>query len=295
MGAVAVISLAEGREQKPRAEVRQQLHESFERWVDTLAEHGKEPKPTLEQLSRAVWERRQERMGRLTQALLEQRYGTDQGQHYAPCPPWGHTVAARAVTSRTLETWVGEVEGARPSFYCVPCGHGCSPLEAALGLAEGRKPFDLPQGAVKLTAAVPYETARELFAELSGMSLGTERLQTLTNAVAEGWGILAVAPTRAELVEQLAAVAAGRRRRPLLGLASDGASVPTRPETAKGSRPGRKKARAKRARWQGQGREARAFASTGRMRTASCLCSAGSRCTTTRQGLPPWSRLRPRA
>jgi len=132
-------------------------------------------------------------------------------------------VAARAVTSRTLETLVGEVEVARPYFYCVPCGHGFSPLEAALGLAEGRKPFELQQAAVKLTAEVPYETARELFAELTGMSLGTERLQTLTNAVAEGLGILEVAPTRAEIVEQIAAVAAGRRRRPILVLASDGA------------------------------------------------------------------------
>jgi len=259
MGAAAVISLAEVREKKQRAEFRQQLHECFDRWVDTLEEHVKEPKPTLEQLSRAVWERRQELMGRLTQALLEQRYGTEQGQQYAPCPQCGHTVAARAVTSRTLETLVGEVEVARPYFYCVPCGHGFSPLEAALGLAEGRKQFDLQQAAVKLTAEVPYETARELFAELTGMSLGTERLHTLTNAVAEGLGILEVAPTRAEIVEQIAAVAAGRRRRPILVLAIDGAYVPTRPETAKGSRPGRKKARAKRARWQGQWREAKGF------------------------------------
>jgi len=35
--------------------------------------------------------------------------------------------------------------------------------------------------------------------------------------------------------------------------------VPTRPETAKGGRPGRKKKRAKRARWQGQWREAKGF------------------------------------
>jgi hypothetical protein len=40
-------------------------------------------------------------------------------------------------------------------------------------------------------------------------------------------------------------------------LAIDGAEVPTRPETAKGRRPGRKKARAKRARWTGAWREAK--------------------------------------
>src|SRR5213594_4315167 len=57
----------------------------------------------------------------------------------------------------------------------------------------------------------------------------------------------------------MAAVAAGRRKPPILVLAIDGAQVPTRPETAQGSRPGRKKVRAKRARWQGQWREAKGF------------------------------------
>ena len=42
-------------------------------------------------------------------------------------------------------------------------------------------------------------------------------------------------------------------------LAIDGADVPTRPEAAKGRRPGRKKKRAKRARWKGQWREAKGF------------------------------------
>ena len=42
-------------------------------------------------------------------------------------------------------------------------------------------------------------------------------------------------------------------------LAIDGADIPTRPETAKGRRPGRKKKRAKRARWKGQWREAKGF------------------------------------
>jgi len=128
-----------------------------------------------------------------------------------------------------------------------------------LGLAEGRKQFDLQRAAAKLTAEVPYETARELFAELTGMKLGTERLHTLTNTVAKGVGVLDVAPTRSEIAEQIATVAAGRHQRPILVLALDGAHVPTRPDTAQGSRPGRKTQRAKRARWQGQWREAKGF------------------------------------
>jgi hypothetical protein len=258
MGA-AVIALAEVRERKQRAEDRQHLHACFEQWLDTLESHMTNPKPTLEELTRAVWVCRQELTGQLTATLLEQRFATEQGQRQAPCPRCGRVVEARAVPTRTVETLVGKVEVARPYFYCVPCSHGFAPLEATLGLAEGRKQFDLQRAAARLTTEVPYETARELFTELTGMSLGTERLHTVTNAVAEGLRVLDVAPTREEIEAQIAAVAAGQRRRPIMVVALDGAYVPLRPEAARGSRPGRKTQRAKRARWQGEWREAKGF------------------------------------
>jgi hypothetical protein len=63
---------------------------------------------------------------------------------------------------------VGEVELARPSFYCVPCGQGFAPLDAALGVAPGRKQFDVQQAAAKLATEGPYETAQALLQELTG-------------------------------------------------------------------------------------------------------------------------------
>jgi uncharacterized protein (DUF1499 family) len=128
-----------------------------------------------------------------------------------------------------------------------------------LGVAPGRKQFDVQRAAAKLAAEVPYETAQDLFKELTGVGLSTARLHELTNTVAEGLGVLDVAPPRQEVLAKIAAVAAGRRWRPIGVLAIDGAELPTRPEEAKGRRPGRKKQRAKRARWQGQWREAKGF------------------------------------
>jgi hypothetical protein len=81
----------------------------------------------------------------------------------------------------------------------------------------------------------------------------------VTPAVAEGWTVLDVAPLRAEILAQVEAVALGQPWRPLMVLAIDGADVPTRPETAKGRRPGRQKVRATRARWTGEWREAKGF------------------------------------
>jgi hypothetical protein len=258
MGA-AVISLAEVREQKQRTQIRRQLHEQFEQWLDTVEEQVKEAKPTLEQLTHAVGAVRQELTGQLTTALIGQRYRAEQEQAHAPCPQCGRRLAARGVVTRQVETLVGEVELARPYFYCVPCGQGFAPLDAALGVAPGRKQFDVQQAAAKLAAEVPYETAQDLFAELTGVGLSTARMHALTNRVAEGLGVLDVAPPREAVLAQVAAVAEGRRWRPIGVLAVDGADLPTRPEEAKGQRPGRKKQRAKRARWQGQWREAKGF------------------------------------
>jgi hypothetical protein len=106
---------------------------------------------------------------------------------------------------------------------------------------------------------VPYETACALFEELTGLPLSVHTAHEVTQAVAAGVTVLEVAPTREEILAKIAAVATGQPWRPILVLASDGAEVPTRPETAKGRRPGRKRARARRARWTGQWREAKGF------------------------------------
>jgi hypothetical protein len=79
----------------------------------------------------------------------------------------------------------------------------------------------------------------------------------VTQAVATGVTVLDVAPSREEITTKIAAVATGQPWRPILVLAIDGAEVPTRLETAKGQRPGRKRARAKQPRWRGEWREAK--------------------------------------
>ena len=141
MASAASLSLEEFRDAPRRTEVRQRLHDRFDRWLQRVEDHVKEPKPTLAELTEVVLARRQE----------------------------------------------------------------------------------------------------------------------VTQAVAEGLTVLDVAPTREKIVAKITAVATGQPWRPILVLAIDGADVPTRPEAAKGQRPGRKRARAKRARWTGEWRAAKGF------------------------------------
>ena len=102
-------------------------------------------------------------------------------------------------------------------------------------------------------------TAQRLFGDLTGVGVGSERMHTFTNQVAEGLTVLDVAPSRDEIERRIAEVAAGRFRRPVLVLGIDGAYVPTRPESARGRRPGQGRHRAKRALWRGQWRDAKGF------------------------------------
>ena len=71
--------------------------------------------------------------------------------------------------------------------------------------------------------------------------------------------MLDVAPSRQEIERRIAAVSAGRLRRPGLVLGIDGAEGPTRPASAREPQAGRRHTRAKRAQWRGPWRDAKGF------------------------------------
>jgi hypothetical protein len=154
---------------------------------------------------------------------------------------------------------VGPVQLERPYFYCRSCRVGCYPSDEALGVVAGCKQLDIQKAAAKLVTEVPYDTAQALFGDLTGVSFGSERMHTVTNQVAEGLTVVEVAPSREEITRRVAAVAAGRWRRPVVVLGIDGAYVPTRPESAREPQEGARRTRAKRARWRGQWRDAKGF------------------------------------
>jgi hypothetical protein len=190
---------------------------------------------------------------------VEQTYRAAMEQRTVACPQCGQMLSARGPQERTVETLVGAIRLRRPYFYCERCQLGTTPLDEALHVTERRKQPDVQKAAVQLTKEVPYETACELFAALTGLPLSAHTAHEVTQEVGAGLGVLDVAPSREAILAKIAAVATGQPWRPILVLAIDGADVPTRPETAKGRRPGRKKARAKRVRWTGEWREAKGF------------------------------------
>jgi hypothetical protein len=259
MGHAEVISLPEAHASKQWHTLRQQLHERFDQWIDTLEAQLNDLPTTLAHVSQTVWDLRQALPGGITETLVTQAHAQECMRQQLPCHRCARMLHVRDHVCRTVDTLVGPVEVERPYFYCRTCRQGRYPLEEALDLAPGRTQLDVQKAAVKVATEVPYEVAPTLFRDLTGLTLSSERMHTVSNAVAEGLQVVDVAPSREEIAQRIAQVKADHFRRPVLVLGIDGAYVPTRPASARGRRPGQGRCRARRARWQGQWRDAKGF------------------------------------
>ena len=257
MGAAEVIAFEDVRARKQWNTLRQQLHARFDQWLDTLEQQWHEPPSTLMEVTATVWNLRQQLTGGLTETIVAHVHRGEHDRQQATCRRCHGVLKARELVCRTVETMVGPVQIERPYFYCRPCHLGSYPCDDTLGVVAGCKQLDLQKAAATLVTEVPYATAQGLFRDLTGTPFGSERMHTVTNQVAEHLTVLDVAPSREEITRRVAAVAAGRFRRPVMVLGIDGAYVPTRPDSAREPQEGRRHTRAKRARWRGQWRDAK--------------------------------------
>jgi hypothetical protein len=257
----AMLSLATHQERRRAEHFRVRAHEVLDEWLNQLEGQmsalGSEP-PTLMTLTQAVWQARAELTGALVEGLIERRHGPYEMQAEAECPRCGRWLRARPSRGRTVETLVGPVTLERPYFYCAACRQGFFPLDEALGLSGGSKQWDVQQAAVKLALEMPHQRASTLLGELTDASMS----DCVLHEVVQQMGtveVLQVCPSAEELHRRIAAAAEGRKWKPIVVLAIDAADVPSRPQTAKGTRPGRKKSRARRRRWKGGYQEAKGF------------------------------------
>jgi Uncharacterised protein family (UPF0236) len=259
VGCAEVISLDQVRARKHWTTLRQRLHERFDQWLDQLESALPEGAPTLGQVSETVWTLRQQLTSGVAETIVPHTHQEAQHRPHMPCPTCARRLTARGPVHRCVETMVGTIELERPYFYCLGCREGTYPLDEVLDVSAGRIQRDVQQAAVDLATEVPYETASTLLSRLSGMTVSSERMHTITHQVAAGLSVVEVAPSREEIDRRVRQGAAGRFRRPVLVLGIDGASVPSRPESARGRRPGQARHRARRARWRPEWREAKGF------------------------------------
>lgn len=256
MATAAMLALDECRDTQRCAAIRQRLHDHLDHWLDTLEARVKDTKPTLEQLTQAVFVLRQEWTPAVTAGVVEQAQRGVMAPRTAAGSQCGQRLSARGPPDRPVETLVGAGRRRRPSVDCAGCRWGRAPLAATLGLADRRQPPDVQNAVVQWTQEIPSETACELFQAWTGLPRSAHTAHAVTHEVAAGLTVLAGTPSREAIAAKIAAVAAGHPWRPILVLAMDGAEVPTRPETAQGRGRGRQQRRTTRAGWIGAWREA---------------------------------------
>lgn len=153
----------------------------------------------------------------------------------------------------------GSVTVDRPYFYCTTCRQGFYPLDDALGLSAHVTQTDIQEAACGLALDMPYAPARRYLEKGTDASISDRVLHDLVGEIGREVTVLAGCPTREEIRQRIAPVGAGRKWKPILVLGIDGAEVPTRPDPANGTRPGRKNVRARRGPWKGPWREAKGF------------------------------------
>lgn len=241
---------------------RQQAHQQLDHFLDALEagmDSSPESLPSLLELSTQMRQRRGALTGALLQAYVSKHYGVYLVQTQAACPGCGRWLSARPSRPRTVETLVGSLTLERPYFYCAGCRQGFYPLDQALGLSAHVKQYDIQQAASALAVEMPYREAAAWMSQWTEGQISDEVLHGMVQQVGVPLTLLDVCPTPAQVQQCIAQVGAGKKWQPIMVVAIDGATVPTRPETAKGKRPGRKKVRAGRARWKGEYREAKGF------------------------------------
>jgi len=117
MGTAEVITFEEVRARKHWDTLRHQLHERFDRWLDTLETQWHEPPSTLPEVTAAVWALRQQLTGGITETMVTQAHEGERQRTQAHCPKCPRVLKVQEHVWRTVETMVGPVEFERPYFY----------------------------------------------------------------------------------------------------------------------------------------------------------------------------------
>src|SRR5262245_49206650 len=104
MATAAVISCEETRQAFVNTRARQQLHAYMDGWRDRVEAAMPEDTPSLEELTHAVFARRQELTGKITETLVTQRHAQALHQRTLPCPHCQRLLPARSAPPRTVHT-----------------------------------------------------------------------------------------------------------------------------------------------------------------------------------------------
>lgn len=227
--AAQVIPMDRGR---PWGEVGENWKKSFLEFMGLRMEAMEDGRPIerLRDISRMLFDERSEILGQLALAFIRKRFGHLLSQEFFTCPECGKTLKSRGNQKRGVITVAARFELERPYFYCVGCRKGYHPLDEALELTASARQEDVLDLAAWLGKEMPYETTAEAMKRASGIGISPAEIHETVEGIGSGMGVLDLCPSKEEVLTKIEEFREGRRRRPVMMMAVDGAHAPVRPE-----------------------------------------------------------------
>ena len=156
MGAAEVISFEEVRARKQWSTLRQQLHERFDQWLDTLEQAWHEPPATLSEVTATVWDLRQQLTGGITETIVAHAHEGERQRRQASCPRCTRVLQVQEHVGRTVETMVGPVDAGAPLLLLPLLSCGSLPPRLTRWVWwQGCKQLDMQHAAATLVTEVP--------------------------------------------------------------------------------------------------------------------------------------------
>lgn len=222
-------------------EFRRMAHDATDRWIDGLEQRWEQdPTPDLAGLSEHVLATRSEFLGACMKAAVERLYPAYTHQEWAECPHCQRPLHRKRFDAKRVHTLQGSFTLDRPYFYCRACSYGFHPLDAVLRLASGHNQYDLQKRVATLSTRVPFEEVSLTISELTHLQVGSQFSHTTLNAVGEQATLDRVIPDTEEIARRIAQATLGGQPLPIVVVAADGAHAPTRPQTARNEKRGKR-------------------------------------------------------
>ncbi|MDP2706936.1 MAG: ISKra4 family transposase [Burkholderiales bacterium] len=218
---------------------RQMAHRLLDELIDGLdASKPEAGGSLLAAMSHELQKKRLDLVSACLQAKIEERFADLLHQEQAPCPKCSRVRSRMRFDSKVRSTLQGQFTLERPYFYCRPCGVGFHPIDGVLGLSEDEHQYDVAEEVIRLGADLPFERSTEHFKRLTGVSVSAHLAHDKLGEVGEHATLAQVIPSAEEIERRIDEVARGRRARPVLVVAVDGAASPVRPPGGRGEKRG---------------------------------------------------------
>jgi len=212
-------------------DLRNMVHDKLDKSLEKIRPlFSREHPPTLQEISDAVQEMKQDISGYLVQETVN---NAQKEEMYCHCPQCNARIKKLRDGSRRIETRHGSSLITRPYYYCKSCQLGFSPTDYNMELSTHKKQHDLQKLALKFLARMPFEEAAELFLESTGVPFSDHCMHNLFASFAQDMGPDEVIPSAEEIQFRIEQASTPGERRPVLVVATDGAHMPTRPSAQK--------------------------------------------------------------